>query len=111
METPHPRAWLLGFIVPGDPPKLASVKIYSERHPTGMKGIWTELLVGHGKSFQEGIDDIKRQVKGAYPWMEPYIGGGRLDEVPLEVPEAVGDSDVGWEGWPLGEPGTSSSEV
>ena len=105
--TAPPRAWLLGFIVPGDPPKLASVKIYSERHPTGMKGIWTELLVGHGNSFQEGIDDIKRQIGHIYPWMEPYMHGQNLipPEETLEVPEAVGEEeDLEWGGWPLGAP-------
>lgn len=109
MADQHPRAWLLAFIVPGEggnPPHLRSMSTYSERHPTSMKGVWAQILVGHGNSYQEGIDDIRRQVEAAYPWLEPYIGGGRLDEVPvvpMDVPEAVGE-EIEWGGWPLGDP-------
>lgn len=106
MSDRYPSAWLLGFIVPGPPPRLAHMRVYSERNPTSLKGAWAQILVGHGKNFQEGIDDIKGQVKSSYPWLEPYVDGGRLDEVPVEPMEKIGDSEPGWDGWPLGSPGS-----
>jgi hypothetical protein len=71
-ETMNKQAYLLAWIDLKGTPEFKGCCIFSERDPSVEgTGVWCEVAVGFGKTYEEACEDLKSRVKQFFPKLIP----------------------------------------
>lgn len=81
-------AYLMLLVDPRpDRPAIAGVEVYSSEHPAIMPLVGIAVLTGRGKTCEEGIADLRRQLQprasgyDPHGWMLPLMTDRTRDEL------------------------------